>query len=283
MDMDDSKPLYQPLQQIQPPHQLDLREGNVAENFKTWKRQMEIFLLASGGSSLPPRQRTAILLHCAGPAAMDVYENFSFEKEKDKEDPETVMKMFEDYCEPRETEVLHAFRFWHHPYAPPFEAFVTELQTKARACNFKSEAERMVRDKIVFSVDSHLQERLLRESNLTLDKTIEICRAYESSKKHMKEISKASNERQEQQELFVEKVQSSGRALCKFCGTRHVFKKHLCPAWGKRCDSCNGRNHFKSCCQRVNLVEQNSSTEAQALPEADLLFFPIEENVLPHL
>ena len=272
-DTDPKTPHYQPLQQIRPPPPLELREGNVAENFKAWERQMKIFLLASGGSTLPAQQQTAILLHCAGAAAMDVYEHFTFADPADKEIPTKVMEKFKEYCSPRETEVLHAFRFWHHPYSAPFEVFVTELRTKAEACNFKSEAERMVRDKIVFSVDPHLQERLLRESSLTLDRTIDICRAYEASKKQMKEISKASSVVQEQQELFVEKVQANDRGSCKFCGTRHVFKKHLCPAWGKRCDGCNGRNHFKKCCKRINLVGNGSSVEKEALPEADLLAF----------
>ena len=112
-----SDPQYQPIQQIQPPPSLALREGNVAENFKAWKRQMKIFLLASGGSSLPKQQQTALLLHCAGPEAMDVYEHFSFTAEADKEDPEKVMEKFEAYCSPRETEALHIIRFWHHPTA----------------------------------------------------------------------------------------------------------------------------------------------------------------------
>lgn len=242
---------------------------------------MKLFLLASGGSSLPNEQQTAIILHCAGPAAMDVYDHFIFAKADDKDDPETVMEKFGEYCSPRETEVLHTFRFWHHPYTQPFEAFVTDLRTKAQACNFKTEAERMVRDKIVFSVDSHLQERLLRESNLTLDKTIDICRAYESSKKQMQEISQASSMVREQQEIFVDKVQASSSdrvwrgnsATCKFCGIRHVFKKHLCPAWGKTCDGCHGKNHFKKCCKKVNLVDNSCLAEVEALPKADLLAF----------
>ena len=84
-----------------------------------------------------------------------------------------------------------------------------------------------------------------------------------------------------QQELFVDKVQvSPGNHIsrgnsnsCKFCGTHHVFKKHLCPAWGKRCDNCHGRNHFKRCCKKVNLVENFSTTEVEAMPESDLLAF----------
>lgn len=44
----------------------------------------------------------------------------------------------------------------------------------------------MIRDKIVFTVEGKLRERLLRESQLDLKKTVEICRAFELTAKHSK-------------------------------------------------------------------------------------------------
>ena len=46
----------------------------------------------------------------------------------------------------------------------------------------------MVRDKIVFSVKGQLQQALLREKNLTLDKCISICRAAEATNQHLLEM-----------------------------------------------------------------------------------------------
>lgn len=213
---------------------------------------------------------------------MDVYDQFVFDDAADKTNPEKVIAKFEAYCAPRETEVLHAFRFWNCTYRAPFDTFVTELRNKADNCNFKAEKDRMVRDKIVFSVNSHLQERLLRESKLTLEKTIEICRAFEASDKNMKEITQASAS----SEVCIEKIRAKpdnqrsitvtkniNKQVCKFCGGQHVFKKHLCPAWGKNCDHCGGRNHFKKCCKKINLVKEECSTENTQMSEADLLAF----------
>jgi len=50
----------------------------------------------------------------------------------------------------------------------------------------------MIRDKIVFSVEQHLQHVLLRELNLTLGKTIDICRTYEIPGKNALELQQAS-------------------------------------------------------------------------------------------
>ena len=87
-------------------------------------------------------------------------------------------KKLEEHCNPRENEGLQRVRFWNIPLHEPFDAFLTELYSRAASCNFK-EKERMIRDKIVFSVSGKLQELLLRESNLGLKKAKEICRAFE--------------------------------------------------------------------------------------------------------
>ena len=285
IDKTDSKAMSANLQFTNPPS-LNLTEGNVAENFKRWKRLLKNFMLASGASTLDEPRQTAIILECAGSEAMDVYDQFEFDKEEDKTNPEKVIAKFENYCAPRETEVLQAFRFWNCPYRAPFDTFVTELRTKADGCNFHTEKDRMVRDKIVFSVNSHLQERLLRESKLTLAKTIEICRASEASDKHMKEITHTSAS----SEAFVEKVQTKSndqrsvstaynesKRACKFCGSQHVFKKHLCPAWGKNCEHCGGRNHFKRCCKKTGLYlvreEYPHEKPSAQMQEAELLAF----------
>ena len=46
----------------------------------------------------------------------------------------------------------------------------------------------MMRDKTVFSVTGKLQELLLQEDKLDLQKCIKICRAFEQSNKHVQEI-----------------------------------------------------------------------------------------------
>lgn len=91
---------------------------------------------ASGVSALDELRQTAIILQCAGTEAIQVDEQFIFDKEADKTNPEK------------------AFRFWNCPY----RALGTELRTKADNCNFKAEKDWMVK-KIAFTVNSHLQER----------------------------------------------------------------------------------------------------------------------------
>ena len=57
---------------IPPP--LEVNSGNVPENYRRWKRQMEVYLAASGASAKEGKVQTAIILNCAGPQVLEVYD-----------------------------------------------------------------------------------------------------------------------------------------------------------------------------------------------------------------
>ena len=65
------------------PPQLNVTEGNISENFKKWKRQVEIYLLASGASEKEDDVQTAIILNCAGPHVVDIYDQFQWTEADD--------------------------------------------------------------------------------------------------------------------------------------------------------------------------------------------------------
>ena len=164
------------------PPNLDLTDGNLVLG-----NGSEV----SGANNKPKQRQTAIILHCAGLQVLEVYDHFHVEADDDKNDPAKVLEKLEEYCNPRENEVLQSFRFWNIPFHEPFDVFLTELYSRAASRNFK-EKQRMIRDKIVFSVSGKLQELLLRESNLDLKKATEICRAFEITSRAKKEMSPPS-------------------------------------------------------------------------------------------
>ena len=82
------------------PPQLDVNSGNVSENFKRWKRQVKVYLAASGATAKDKKIQTGIILNCAGPHVLEVYDNFSWESEGDEDKPEKVFEALERYCNP---------------------------------------------------------------------------------------------------------------------------------------------------------------------------------------
>ena len=145
------------------PPTLNITDGNVAENFKKWKREIQIYLVASGAADKPDETTTAIVLHCAGPKVIDIYDQFTWSSPDDKNKPNHVLAKLEEYCNPRQSEVLKTYRFWNHKWDTdePFDSFLTDLRIKGESCNYE-EKERMIRDKIVLTVSGKLQELLLK-------------------------------------------------------------------------------------------------------------------------
>lgn len=270
---------------FKPPGQLEIIEGNVSENYRRWKRQMEIYMAASGGSEKDPKIQTNIILHCAGPKVIEIYDQFQWDNVEDKLKPNKLYEKLENYCNPRKNEVLESHRFWKTSMDeyPTFECFLTELRKRVESCNFQDSSDRMIRDKIVFTADGKLQELLLREDKLDLAKCIQICRAYEQSNKHVQEIRgtdtpvrkvkkhltptstkpqqgarpKSTMKAQSQRTMHIDKV------TCKFCGYKHELHKEKCPAWGKKCDGCGGRNHFKAKCKKIHAMAEVSASESE--------------------
>ena len=71
----------------------------------------------------------------------------------------------------------------------------TTLRKLSEACEFDTiTPNEILRDRLIFGIhDMKVRERLLRENNLTLIKTDEICRAAESMTKQMRIVGQSNN------------------------------------------------------------------------------------------
>ena len=120
-----------------------------------------------------------MLLSGIGEKARDIYYTFIFENEEDKMKLESVMAKFEEYLSLRKNTTYMRFRFFSHNQVEgqTIDEYVTEL--KARSQQYE----------IVLGVyNKKVLERLLRESHLTLDTVVTICRAAEKMKLQTKEM-----------------------------------------------------------------------------------------------
>ena len=179
---------------FKPPPPLALDVSNLGDAWRRWRQLFELFLEASGQSSesIPESKKVAILLRCAGEAAVEVYNTFTFSDPTDSKNLDSVCEKFEEYCNPRTNVVYERHRFWEtrQQEGQPFDQYVTELRMKARSCSFV-ETENMFQDHIVFAMsDLRLKERLIHEKELDLTKAVDICRAAETSHAQLKTMTK---------------------------------------------------------------------------------------------
>ena len=135
-------------------------------------------MAASGcGAEEDDKVKASILLHVIGEDALDIYNSFQL---NDDASLDELMDKFEEYFVPKQNIIFERYKFFlcDQKQGVGFVQYLAELHTLSKTCEFGNLEDSLVRDKIVCGIpDNGLRERLLREPNLTLDKTINMCRA----------------------------------------------------------------------------------------------------------
>ena len=150
---------------------------------------------------------------------------------------------------------------------------MNELRLLLSSCDYEEQQETHLKDRIVFGVaDMRVKERLLRESELTLDKALDICHAAEASKVQLNVLVTENPQSHDVNFLRKNKSVNIGKSYrqgikpqegspvahkqhtqfhqssnCGCCGSQHQQRK--CPEYGVICSKCKGKNHFAKVCR----------------------------------
>ena len=240
---------------FQRPGPLKLDATNLEEEWKFFVQKFNLYMLASGAAEKPEKTRLAMFLNFAGDEALKVYNTFTYTTDGDESKLDIVQQKFNEYCTPRKNVVHERFLFWKltQQIGESIDTFVTTLRLRAASCEFGIQTESMIRDRVVLGCpDRQVQERLLREADLTLQKALDVCRAAEATKQQIKSISADSaaiNLVRGQTHAHDSKQQSTTPCdrKCGNCGGTHPPKS--CPAFGKLCNTCHKPNHWAKCCR----------------------------------
>ncbi|KAL1438036.1 hypothetical protein MTO96_048491 [Rhipicephalus appendiculatus] len=261
---------------IEPPGKMCLT-GDLCANWKSFRQRFDLYLTAAGKKNKSDEQKVAMLLMIARPAVIDVYNTLDFGEAAPGADRSQVLSVvlekLDNYFAPRRNEVYSRYllRCRKQEKDEPFDSFLTDLRTRAKDCNFEGQ-----RDQVIFGIHNEdVRIKLLVLEDSTLEKVAKVCAVHESSAKQLKAFrQETSNLSQDADPLHavkgtkqksVTKTPIARTKACWYCGTVHIFKKSLCPAWGKECTNCGRRNHFAKQCKTRGgvraLYESDSSSE----------------------
>ena len=279
-----------------PPPILDL-ESNPSENWKLWKQMWENYLIITGLDQKPDRYISALLLHCVGKDALRVYNGFTFDSEDDKHKPDIIIDKFDEYVLGATKEFFERFIFnRRNQESETFDQYYSALRNLEKSCGFcDCMREKLIMDRIILGIKNEkTREKLISQAKLDLQKTIDICRAMEAAGAQMKAMNLKSNDEihavksyhgqrkhvaqgrqvSHQNKSHVYKksesyaAKSQSRKVCYFCSQTHELKKEVCPAWGKTCDVCKGKNHFKNSVKcpkskkHVHAIHENDDSDS---------------------
>ncbi len=161
-----------------------------------------------------------------------------------------ITDKFEGYAIGEVNETMERYIFYKRSQqeGEDFENFLTDIRTLSQTCQFCEGCKNsMIRDRIVLGLyDNDTRAELLKIRQLTLDRSIDICRAAQSASSNNKMLRPDAvhivKERRSKMRGKEKKQE------CRFCGYTHVMRKEKCPAYGKKCGRCGELNHFASKC-----------------------------------
>ena len=99
-----------------PPKEIDFT-GNVAQKWRVFKNEFNIFISAAGLDNKPEKRETNTLLNVIGPRGRAVYDTFEYDEGESFEDLATVLEKFENICIPRQNELIESRSFMTEPWA----------------------------------------------------------------------------------------------------------------------------------------------------------------------
>ena len=304
--------------------------GDNEREWKVFKQKFQIYLLASEKGTKPEETKVALLLNIGGDELLQIYNSFEFPAPgTGNPNPANVLASviakFDEYFAPRKNELVSRYRFRKciQKSDETLEAYVTRLKILIKDCNYDDQRDKQLRDQVVFGcLDDKLRQKLFEVDDLTLQKTLDTCVAFQASRRQMdaykNENSNSSNSNSNSSEGIAKvrdkswkekrhdrKSESHMRAhsevnrskekgsdvlrnnsnfrACKFCGQNHEWKKGKCPASGKKCSRCGKLNHFSVKCRSNMISYVNDDDSIYSYDNNDMYFQESEESDTEYL
>ena len=172
------------------PETLDFESADLSHVWRKWKDETSLYLdLATKKDD--NETKVKLFLYLIGSKGREIYETMKFETPDKDRTIEELLKLFDEYCDPKRNETVERHKFFmrNQEAGESFDKYLTELKILEKTCEFGTLSDSLIRDRIVCGINSSsLRERLLREPNLTLKSCVDLCRASELSKERNKSL-----------------------------------------------------------------------------------------------
>ena len=216
-----------------------------------------------------------------GKEAEHVFKAFTF-PEGDEETYAKVIEKFDEHFVPKRN-IIHERACFHRRVqkeGETVEAFIRNLYELTEHCEFGTQRDEQIRDRIVIGIlDKSLSQKLQMKSDLTLDTAKQMARqselvkvqvAGQSDDKHLGEVNQMKGKSNPARKsggrnpnVHDKKPKNTPLAQpCSRCNRVHK-QDGVCLARGKRCSKCGKIGHFAAVCRSVREVTLNREINTQ--------------------
>ena len=155
---------------------------------------------------------------------------------EERQDANVILTKLSEYFIPKQNKIYDRYVF-NSRSQKANDQFLTALCKLAATCEFGMFEDEMLRDRIITGLRDHgHRERLLRESMLTLQKAIDICRTNEMAASQRHEMEQSGTIHftcKEKKRGPDENPRRNPRPTrpCKYCGDMHSCSQKLPRLW----------------------------------------------------
>ena len=258
----------------------DMDPTSVGSRFRKYVERFKVYALAMNIKD--KARKRALFLHCAGQKVQDIFDTF----EDTSEDFKTAAEKLMGYFEPRKHHLFNIYQFWQltQEKEESYDDFATRLKLAAGPCDFPTDWRDVeIQLQLTEKGKSRRVRRRLLSKPHTLTEALDFARAQEMSDKQVERIDidrqSHGTDTNLEEKLYTLGQQAQNKTVGKMCfscgGTfPHAGGRMKCPAWAKKCLTCNKMNHFAKCCRMkgkenegvLKAVEKDSdSSDAESL------------------
>ena len=199
---------------IKMPDRLSLG-GNAIKNWKLFKQRWQTYSVITELNTLPAIKQRAIFIHCLDDDALEAFNTFQIAED---ETVDQIITSFDNFIvgETNVTYERYVFNRRTQEEGESFDFFYADLQRLIKSCDYCDNCRpSLLKDRIVLGIqDASVQKELLKIRNLTLQQTVDTCKANE------KAVNQNRTLRPEVNKVNISKKASNNSTVrpCKFSG-----------------------------------------------------------------
>ena len=226
--------------------------GEFVEGDEDWSQyvdRLKHFFVANDVTDAGKKR--AIFLSVVGPKTYKLLSSLISPATPGEKDFGELVGVLKKHYSPQPSVIVQRYKF-NSRFRQPGEsvaAYVAELRAIAKTCDYGDTLEEMLRDRLVCGIgNDKIQEQLLSEPDLTLQRALELAQGIETAARNVKELQTP----QRSLDIQVHQVSPCGvggtPSRCYRCGrTNHAPAQ--CPFIKARCHNCGKIGHIKKVCR----------------------------------
>lgn len=273
----------------------NIDDPNCGIEWRVWIRSFEIYASAR---HIEGNDKLAWMLYYAGPKVQRVFDNLPTDTVQEevafgplaggyirveRNDYEEAVRRLNEFYSPKRSDTYerHLFRQLKQKVDERVDVFVMRLRCQAERCNFGNQEDMNIKDQLTEGcLSSDIRRKILTKDEEGLSNIIKMIRVEETVSMQQKlfvqdlqkndttvDVCKIEDTGKQNFKKDQRNYSNSNRKLeCSRCGFNgHKASDDKCPAKGKRCNKCNGMNHFARKC----LTKKRKNEEVESKIEGE--------------